>query len=59
MARIRINTRTHTKEKPYLINLYFFFKIGKAKKSQKGEQNTCMYVSEICAEGFFVTFPGE
>ena len=32
MARIRINTRTHTKEKPYLINLYFF-KIGKAKKS--------------------------
>ena len=32
MARIRINTRTHTKEKPYLINSYFFFKIGKAKK---------------------------
>ena len=32
MARIRINTRTHTKEKPYLINSYFFFEIGKAKK---------------------------
>ena len=32
MARIRINTRNHTKEKPYLINSYFF-KIGKAKKS--------------------------
>ena len=33
MARIRINTRTHTKEKPYLINsCFFFFKIGKAKK---------------------------
>ena len=24
MVRIRINTNTHTKEKPYLINLYFF-----------------------------------
>ena len=34
MAWIRINTRNHTKEKPYLINSYFlFFKIGKAKKS--------------------------
>ena len=32
MARIRIITRNHTKEKPYLINSYFF-KIGKAKKS--------------------------
>ena len=58
MARIRINTRTHTKEKPYLINSYFF-KIGKAKKSQYGEQNTCMYVNEICAEGIFVTFPAD
>ena len=57
MARIRINTRTHTIEKPYLINSYFFFKIGKAKKVN--EQNTCMYVSEICAEGIFVTFPGD
>ena len=35
MARIRINTRTHTKEKPYLINSYFF-KIGKAKKKSIG-----------------------
>ena len=32
MARIKINTRNDTKEKPYLINLYFF-KIDKAKKS--------------------------
>ena len=32
MARIRINTRTHTKEKPYLTNSHFFFKIGKAEK---------------------------
>ena len=33
MARIIINTRIHTKEKPYLINSYQFFQIGKAKKS--------------------------
>ena len=57
MARIRINTRTHTKEKPYLINSYFF-QNWQGKKSQKGEQNTGMYVSEICAEGIFVFFPG-
>ena len=31
MARIRINTRSHTKGKPYLLNSYFFKKIGKAK----------------------------
>ena len=37
--------------------VFFFFKIGKAK-SHLGEQNACMYVSEICAEGIFVTFPG-
>ena len=42
MARIRINTRTHTKEKPYLIIRIFFFKIGKAQK---------------CAGGIFATFP--
>ena len=57
MARIRINTRTHTKEKPYLINSYFFFKIGKAKKVNKVSKNKCIYASEICAEGIFVTFP--
>ena len=56
MARIRINTRTHTKEKPYLINSYFF-QNWLGKKRQQGEQNTCMYVSEIFAEGSFVTFP--
>ena len=50
MARIRINTRTHAKEKPD--KFVFFFPI-----SQQGEQNTCMYVSEICAEGIFVTLP--
>ena len=56
MARIRINTKTHAKERPYLINSYFFFKIGKAKKAI-GWANTCTYVFEICAEVIFVTFP--
>ena len=55
IARIRINTRKHTKEKSYLI-IFFFFKIGKTKKSI-GEQNSCMYVSEMCGEGIFVTLP--
>ena len=49
MARIRINTRNHTKEKPYLKKFVFFSKFFK---------NTCMYVSKICAEEVFVTFPG-
>ena len=33
MARIRINTRTHTKEKPYLINIFFFSKLVRQKRS--------------------------
>ena len=33
MARIRINTRTHTKEKLYLINSYFFSKLVRQKNS--------------------------
>ena len=32
MARIRINTITHTKEKPVPDKFVFFYKIGKAKK---------------------------
>ena len=56
MAQIRINTRTHTKEKPYLINSQFL-QNWEGKKSEKGEQNMCMYVSEICAKGIFVLFP--
>ena len=55
MARIRINTRNHNKEKPYLINSYFF---GRAKKKvNRVSKNTCMYVSAMCAEGIFVNFP--
>ena len=39
-----------------------FFKISKAKKVvNEGEQNrrVCYHSSEICAEGIFVTFPGD
>ena len=43
MARIRINTRNNTKEKPYLINSYFF-KIGKAKKKEKKSIGWAKYV---------------
>ena len=36
----------------------FFFKIDKAKKVNRVSKIcVCMYVSEICAEGIFVTFP--
>ena len=60
MARIRINTRTHTNEKPYLINSFVFFSklvrqnksIGWAKYMYVGH-----YMSERCVEGIFVTFP--
>ena len=57
MARIRINTRTHTKEKPYLVNSYFF-KIFKAKKVNRVSKIHVgpMYVFKICAERIFVTF---
>ena len=38
----------------------FFFKIGKAKKkvNMVSKIHVYMYVSEICAEGIFVTSPG-
>ena len=62
MAWIRINTRTHTKEKPYLINLYlyfffFFFFQNLVRQKKSIGWAKYMYVSEICAEGIFVTFP--
>ena len=58
MARMRINTWTHTKEKPYLIKMriFFFSKLLRQKKSIGWAKYMCMYVSEICAEGIFVTF---
>ena len=50
MARIRINTRTHTKEKPYLINSYFF-KIGKAKKVNRVSKiRVCMCLRYVLKE---------
>ena len=36
--------------------VFFFSKLVRQTQSI-GEQNTRMYVSEICAEGIFVTFP--
>ena len=53
MARIRIHTRTHTKEKPYLIYSYFFFQnnIGKLKKSI-GKQNTYICEWDMCWRTF-------
>ena len=57
IARIRINTRTHTKEKLYLIILYFFFKIGKAKKVNRVSKiPVCMCLRYVLKE-VFVTFP--
>ena len=59
MARIGINTRTHTKEKPYLINLYFFFKIGKAKKVNRVSKIcVCMCLRYVLKE-FLELFPGD
>ena len=53
MARIRINTRTHTKEKPYLINSYFFFSKLVRQKESIGWAK-CMYECEwdMCWRNF-------
>ena len=37
--------------------VFVFWQNWGGKKSQKGEQNTCVYVSGICAEGISVSFP--
>ena len=57
MARKRINTRSHTKKKPHMINSQFLQNWEGKIKVNRGEQNTCMNVSGICAEGIFVSFP--
>ena len=46
MTGMRINTLSHTKEKPYMINSQFLAKFGtlEGKNGQKSEQNMCMYV---------------
>ena len=59
MARIRINTTTRTKEKPYIYDKFVICANLVRQKSQKCELNTCIYVSKLCAEGIFVSFPGD
>ena len=63
MAGIRINTRNHTKEKPHLIDLFFFFKIGKAKKKIEKKVNRMSKIQECMLERYTeeisVTFPGD
>ena len=56
MAEIRINTSSHTKEKPYMMTSQFS-QNWEGKNGQYGEQRTCLYVSEICGKGIFVSFP--
>ena len=60
MARIRINTRNHTKEKPYLINSYFFFSklqtagwVESITHNAKGASHSGLGLLPI--EGFHVT----
>ena len=50
MVGIRINTSSHTKEIAYMMNSQFLQKQD-VKYRQQREQNTCVYVSQICAEG--------
>ena len=52
MVQIRINTGNHTKEKPYLINSYFFSKIGKAKKSIGWAKYMYVYEWDMCWRNF-------
>ena len=52
MVRIRINTRNHTKEKPYLINLYFFSKLVRQKKSIGWAKYMHVCEWDICRRNF-------
>ena len=52
MARIRINARTHTKEKPYLINLYFFKKLVRQKKSIGWAKYMYVCERDVCCRNF-------
>ena len=52
MARIRLNTRTHTKEKPYLINSYFFSKLVRQKKSIGWVKYVYVCVWDMCWRNF-------
>ena len=46
MARIRINTRNHTKEKPYLINSYLFSQLVR----QTSQIRVCVWVTYVLKE---------
>ena len=53
IVQIRINTRTHTKEKPYLINLYFFFsKLVRQNKSIGWAKYMYVYEWDMCWRNF-------
>ena len=55
MAWKRANTWSHTKEKPYMINSYFFFfKIGKAKKSIGWAKYVYVCKWDMCWRSFCV-----
>ena len=52
MARIRINIRAHTKEKPYLINSYFFSKLVRQKRSIGWAKYVYVCVWDMCWRNF-------
>ena len=51
-APIRINIRTHTKEKPYLMNSYFFQNRWGKKVNKVSKIRVCMWVSYVLKEFF-------
>ena len=57
MARIRINTRSRTEEKPYMVNLYFFCKIDKAKRVNRVSKIRVFILVRYVLKEFFVSFP--
>ena len=52
MARKRINSKNHTKEKPYLINSHFFFKLVRQKNSIGWEKYMCVCEWDMCWKNF-------
>ena len=60
MARIRINTRTHTKEKPYLINSYFFSKLVRQKKVNRVSKiRVCRWLKNVESRSKIALFSNE
>ena len=59
MARLRIDIRSHAKEKPYTWWILIFCKIRKATLANTvSKMRVCtLYVSEICAGEAFAYFP--